>query len=305
MSHMIYTLTINPALDYRLELDRLNVGHLNKAARTYFLPGGKGINVSIVLKNLGTDSIALGYLGGFVGEAIKGYLKEKKINTEMIDVEGNTRVNLKIKSKQETEINADGPVISPMNLKKMIDKVSTLKKTDYLVMAGSIPKSVDVSFYRTLMQNTEANVIVDTTGKSLLDVLQYHPFLIKPNNHELGELFNTTLWTHEEIYEHALKLQELGARNIIVSMADKGALLILENKEMYFCDAVVGQVINPVGAGDSLVAGFIHSYLKTKDVVEAFKFACATGSASAFSEFLATEDKVKSIYSRQTIVKVK
>lgn len=303
---MIYTLTMNPALDYMVEIDKFNIGHINKISRANFRAGGKGINVSIVLKNLGTDSVALGYLAGFVGGEIKRRLTERDIKVDMFELEeGNSRVNVKIKGRQETELNGDGPQISSLYLKKLIDKISAFKETDYLIMAGSIPTSVEENIYRILMQNTKAQVIVDTTGKALLDVLQYRPFLIKPNNHELGELFNTSLWTHEEIYEHAIKLQGLGARNIIVSMADKGALLILENREMYFCDAVVGKLVNSVGAGDSVVAGFIHHYLKHKDMIEAFKFACATGSASAFDDFLATKEKVETIYKQQTIVKVK
>lgn len=302
---MIYTLTMNPALDYLVEVDKLNIGRVNKISTTNYQAGGKGINVSIVLKNLGTDSVALGYLGGFVGAAIQSHLKKMGIKEDMIHVEGNSRINVKIKSKQETELNADGPKISAVHLKQLIDKVKSFKSTDYLIMAGSIPTSVEENIYRVLMQNTKANVIVDTTGKALLDVLQYRPFLIKPNNHELGELFNTSLWGHEEIYKYALKLQDLGARNIIVSMADKGALLILENREMYFCEAVTGTVLNSVGAGDSVVAGFLHQYLKCKDILEAFKFACATGSATAFSTFLATKNKVDGIYNEQTMVKIK
>ena len=293
---MIYTVTFNPSLDYVIEVDSFTLGRVNRSKQEDMYPGGKGINVSIVLKNLGIESNALGFIAGFTGEEIENRVKEFGCNTDFIKLkDGLSRINVKLKSNEESEINGGGPIIDEESLENLYSKLDTLGQGDILVLAGSIPTSLPEDIYEKIMARLEQKdikIVVDATKDLLLNVLKYKPFLIKPNNHELGEMFNVELKSDEEIIHYAKKLQEQGAKNVLISMAGEGAILITESGEAVKSGVPKGKVKNSVGAGDSMVAGFIAGYLNDNDLKEAFKMGVATGSASAFSEWLATKDKV-------------
>ena len=296
---MIYTVTFNPALDYVIRMESLKLGTVNRSRAEAVYYGGKGINVSTVLKNIGVDSVALGFVAGFTGKEIEEGVKNMGVATDFIKLpEGMSRINVKIKAEQETEINGQGPAISMEKVEKLFEKLDRLEKGDCLVLAGTIPASLPSDIYEQIMdrlKDKEIRIVVDATKDLLLNVLKYHPFLIKPNNHELGEMFGVVLKTDEEIVEYAKKLQERGARNVLISMAGDGAILLTETKEVYKMGVPKGTVVNSVGAGDSMVAGFVASYFKEHDYLKALKFGTATGSATAFSEGLATMDKVEEL----------
>ena len=296
---MIYTVTFNPALDYVIRMESLKLGTVNRSSAEAVYYGGKGINVSTVLKNIGVDSVALGFVAGFTGKEIEEGVKNMGVATDFIKLpEGMSRINVKIKAEQETEINGQGPAISMEKVEKLFEKLDRLEKGDCLVLAGAIPASLPSDIYEQIMdrlKDKEIRIVVDATKDLLLNVLKYHPFLIKPNNHELGEMFGVVLKTDEEIVEYAKKLQERGARNVLISMAGDGAILLTETKEVYKMGVPKGTVVNSVGAGDSMVAGFVASYFKEHDYLKALKFGTATGSATAFSEGLATMDKVEEL----------
>ena len=293
---MIYTITFNPALDYIVKMDEFNLGNVNRSNNEFIYAGGKGINVSIVLNNLGVKSKALGFIAGFTGEEIERRVREFGCDTEFIKLkEGMSRINVKIKADVESEINGGGPDISSDALEELYKKLDTLTVGDILVLAGSIPKTMPTDVYERIMerlQEKDVKFIVDTTGESLLKVLKYNPFLIKPNHHELGELFGVKLNSKEEIIEYAKKLKDMGAQNVIISMAGDGAILIDSNGGVTTSNVPKGVVKNSVGAGDSMVAGFIAGYLDSEKIEDGFKLGVATGSASAFSEGLATKDYV-------------
>ena len=293
---MIYTITFNPALDYIVKMDEFNLGHVNRSNNEFVYAGGKGINVSIVLNNLEVKSKALGFIAGFTGDEIERRVREFGCDTDFIKLkEGMYRINVKIKADVESEINGGGPDISSEALEKLYAKLDTLTTGDILVLAGSIPKTMPTDIYERIMERLqEKNVrfIVDTTGESLLKVLKYNPFLIKPNHHELGELFGVKLNSKEEVIEYARKLKDMGAQNVIISMAGDGAVLIDSNGGVTTSNVPKGVVKNSVGAGDSMVAGFIAGYLNSEKIEDGFKLGVATGSASAFSEGLATKDYV-------------
>lgn len=293
---MIYTVTFNPSLDYIVGVDNFKLGVVNRTTTEHIFAGGKGINVSIVLKNLGLDSIALGFIAGFTGREIEAGVKKHGCHTDFITVDGGlSRINVKLKSQEESEINGQGPKISTGELEQLFNKLSHLKDGDILVLAGSIPSTLPEDIYEKILKDLEEKnikVIVDATKDLLLNVLKYHPFLIKPNNHELGEMFGVTLQSNEEIITYGKKLQEMGARNVLISMAGDGAIFITEDGSIYESKAPKGKVMNSVGAGDSMVAGFIAGYEKEQNLKEGFMMGIATGSASAFSTELATKDEV-------------
>ncbi len=297
---MIYTVTFNPSLDYIASCDDFVLGQTNRTTKEIIYPGGKGINVSIVLRNLGQDSTALGFLAGFTGDEIKRLILKEGIKNEMIEVNnGFSRINIKLRSKQESELNGMGPLIDDESIKKLYQKLDNLNSDDILVLAGSIPSSMPSNIYSDIMaylKDKNMKIVVDATKDLLLNVIPYKPFLIKPNNHELGELFNVELKTREEVIPYAKKLQELGARNVLVSLAGEGAVLVDENNGIHLSPAPKGKVINSVGAGDSMVAGFLYGYKTFNNYNEAFKYGVCTGSASAFSEQLAKLDEVKELY---------
>lgn len=293
---MIYTVTFNPALDYVIRMEKLNLGMVNRSSAEAIFYGGKGINVSTVLNNIGVESVALGFVAGFTGREIEEGVKTLGVKTDFIHLpEGLSRINVKIKAEQETEINGQGPQIRMEQVEGLFEKLETLQPGDCLVLAGTIPASLPADIYEQIMerlQGRDIRIVVDATKELLLNVLKYHPFLIKPNNHELGEMFHTVLKSDEEIVAYARKLQDMGAGNVLVSMAGDGAILITESNEVHKIGVPKGTVINSVGAGDSMVAGFIASYFKEHDYLKALKFGTATGSATAFSEGLATKEKV-------------
>ncbi|MDF2473564.1 MAG: fructose-phosphate kinase [Anaerocolumna sp.] len=293
---MIYTVTFNPSLDYIVQVNEFKKGIVNRTESEEILPGGKGINVSFVLKNLGIKSIALGFVAGFTGKEIESSLKVHGCVTDFIQVEqGMSRINIKLKSDVETEINGQGPNISESDLEKMFKKLEELQDGDILVLAGSISNRLPQNIYEDILErlaHKNVRVVVDATKDLLMNVLKYHPFLIKPNNHELGEMFGVTLSTKDEVIFYAKKLKEMGAVNVLISMAGEGAILVCEDGKVYDSPAPKGKVVNSVGAGDSMVAGFITGYLENGSYYEAFKMGLATGSASAFSPKLATKQEV-------------
>ena len=298
---MIYTVTFNPSLDYIVSVDDFKLGLTNRTSSELMLPGGKGINVSIVLKNLGIESTALGFMAGFTGKEIARRLEEDGVTSDFIQIEeGISRINLKLKSIDGTEINGSGPEIPKDKVEELMDRLNTMKEGDVLFLAGSIPASMPDDIYSRIMKELKDKgvmIVVDATRDLLMNVLEYHPFLIKPNNHELGEIFGVTLKTREEVVPYGRKLQEKGARNVLISMAGEGAVLIAENGEVYSSPAPKGTLVNGVGAGDSMVAGFMAGWMEKQDYEHAFHMGVATGSASAFSEYLATRPEVEEFMS--------
>lgn len=299
---MIYTVTFNPSLDYIVSVDHFKVGQVNRTKEELMFPGGKGINVSMVLKNLGYESVALGFMAGFTGNEIVRLLDERKVDSDFISVkEGISRINVKMRSDEESEINGMGPAIGHEDIQKLYSQLDKLKANDVLVLAGSIPSVMPESMYMDIMKYLEGRdirIIVDATKDLLLNVLQYHPFLIKPNNHELGEIFGVKLKTKDDVIPYARKMREKGARNVLVSMAGEGALLVTEEGRVYESMPPKGTVKNSVGAGDSMVAGFLAGYLSSEDYEKAFYMGLCTGSASAFSDNLATADEVRGLLSQ-------
>lgn len=292
---MIYTVTFNPAVDYVVKTDEIVVGAVNRACSEQIFFGGKGINVSLVLRELGIDSVALGFVAGFTGKAIEQGIAKLGIRTDFVWLDnGFSRINVKIKSGEETELNGQGPVIEKKDIDELYKKIDAISEGDTLVLAGSIPNSLPSSIYEDIMRSLEGRkvrVVVDATNELLMNVLKYKPFLIKPNNFELGEMFGVDLKTDEEIIEYAFKLKAMGASNVLVSMAKDGAILISENNQVHRCGVCSGIVKNSVGAGDSMVAGFIAG-CENGDYEYALKLGTATGGATAFSEGLATKELV-------------
>ncbi|MCM1256931.1 MAG: 1-phosphofructokinase [Roseburia sp.] len=297
---MIYTVTFNPAIDYAIGVENLETGMTNRSTFEQLLPGGKGLNVSTILNHLGMENTALGFIAGFTGAEIKRSFEAFGGKSDFIELkEGISRINVKIKSVEETEINAAGPVIDQEAVSQLIDKLNLLKAGDILILAGSIPSSMSDSLYSDIMKmlnGRDIMIAVDATKDLLLNVMPYKPFLVKPNNHELGEIFGVTLNKREEVVPYAKKLQEKGARNVLISMAGEGAVLIAENGEVYMSEAPKGEVKNSVGAGDSMVAGFIAGWCERGDYAHAFKMGLSAGSASAFSELLATKQEIEKVY---------
>ncbi|MED1467882.1 1-phosphofructokinase [Bacillus salipaludis] len=303
---MIYTLTLNPSVDYIVQLESIQLGELNRTTRETKFPGGKGINVSRVLSQLGLTSRALGFNGGFTGRYIEEYLQNEKIETDFIKVNEDTRINIKLKTGDETEINANGPRISEENFRELKEKINHLTEEDLLVLAGSIPSTMPVTTYEELVKickESKAEFVVDAEGDLLKKVLPYHPFLIKPNHHELGDLFQTTLSSCEDVIPFGKKLIDMGAKNVIVSLAGKGAVFI-NNEMALIAEVPKGVVKNSVGAGDSMVAGFLAEYQKTSSVKKAFQYSVAAGSATAFSLGLCTKDLIEELLEQVKIREV-
>lgn len=296
---MIYTVTFNPALDYVVSVENFSLNCVNRTNKEQIFYGGKGINVSIVLKELGMDSIALGFVAGFTGMQIENGVKHQGITTAFIHLkEGMSRINVKIKAKEETEINGQGPHITEEALGRLFEQLNGIKEEDVLVLAGSIPSTMPDDIYEQIMARLEGKnvrIVVDATRDLLRNVLKYQPFLIKPNNHELGEMFGVTLTTEEEIIHYAKELQKEGARNVLISMAGDGAILIDESGNAHQIGVPKGTVKNSVGAGDSMVAGFLAGYLQTKDYNHALRLGTATGSATAFSDGLAEKTLIEEL----------
>lgn len=299
---MIYTVTFNPSLDYIVSVDNFTLGMTNRTDSELMLPGGKGINVSTVLRNLGIDSTALGFAAGFTGNEIIRRLNEMGVKNDFIWIRnGYSRINLKLKNIDGTEINGQGPLMEEEKVEELVEKLEELGWSDVLFLSGSIPASMPDDMYQRIMKRLEGKgvqIVVDATGELLLKVLLYHPFLIKPNNHELGEIFSVELETREEVIPYGKKLQEMGAKNVLVSMAGEGAVLIAENGQIFQAAAPEGKLVNGVGAGDSMVAGFMAGYREKQDYEYAFCMGLAAGSASAFSENLATKQEVEAVLRR-------
>ena len=305
---MIYTITFNPALDYIVRLDHLKTGTINRTIQEYVLGGGKGINVSIVLNNLGMDTTALGFIAGFTGEEIVTQLKKFGVKEDFIRLrEGLTRINVKVKaSDEETEINGNGPEVTEAQLQELLNILSSLTTDDVVVFAGSAPSSLGNAVYKQLIAATRATgaqVVCDFEGQTLIDSLEFNPQLVKPNNHELGDIFGVTLTELPEIERYAKEILAKGAQNVIISMAGDGALLVSPNGT-YFAKPIKGQVKNSVGAGDSMVAGFTGKLATTGDVIEAFKWGVACGTATTFSDDLATADYIKETYEKVEVEKL-
>ena len=299
---MIYTVTFNPSLDYIVSVNDFQLGLTNRTDSELILPGGKGINVSTILMNLGIDSTAFGFAAGFTGEEIIREVEAMGIRSDFIKIDsGISRINLKLKNIDGTEINGSGPEISEEKIEELLRKLDILGEGDILVLAGSIPASMPADMYSTIMerlQHKNVTFIVDATKDLLINVLKYKPFLIKPNNHELGELFDVKLTTREEVIPYGKKLQKQGARNVLISMAGKGAVLVAEDGSVYEAPAPKGTLVNAVGAGDSMVAGFTAGWIEKKDYRHAFYMGVSAGSASAFSEYLATKEEIMDLYEK-------
>ena len=297
---MIYTVTFNPSLDYIVSVEDFRLGLTNRTSSELILPGGKGINVSAVLGNLGIESTALGFVAGFTGAEICKETEAAGIRSDFIQIEeGISRINLKLKSIDGTEINGQGPDISEEKVSMLMEKLDALEAEDVLVLAGSIPASMPDDIYQKIMERLKGRgvrIVVDATKDLLLNVLDYQPFLIKPNNHELGEIFGVNLSTRDEVIPYGRKMQEKGARNVLISMAGEGAVLVAEDGQVYTSPAPKGTLVNGVGAGDSMVAGFLAGWLKQRDYEYAFHMGIAAGSASAFSEYLATRSEIEAVY---------
>lgn len=297
---MIYTVTFNPSLDYIVSVEDFKPGLTNRTSSELILPGGKGLNVSMVLGNLGIENTALGFVAGFTGEEIVRRIKQMGVRSDLIPVEdGISRINVKLQSIEGTEINGCGPKIGEENVRKLIEKLDALREGDVLILAGSIPGSMPDDMYRRIMERLNGRgvmIVVDATKDLLVNVLSYHPFLIKPNNHELGEIFGVELRTREEVIPYARKMQEMGAVNVLVSMAGEGAVLAAADGSIHSAPAPGGKLVNGVGAGDSMVAGFLAGWMERKDYGHAFAMGIAAGSASAFSEKLATKEEVEAVY---------
>ena len=299
---MIYTVTFNPSLDYIVSVPNFELGKTNRTVYEQMLAGGKGINVTTVLRNLGIDSTALGFVAGFTGDELIRRMNEMGLQNDFIRIgNGFSRINLKLKDVDGTEINGMGPVIDQAGQDALMDKLKALKEGDTLVLAGSIPESMPGTIYSNILEALQGRgirFVVDATKDLLLNVLQYRPFLIKPNHHEIGEIFGVKLETRESVVPYAKKLQEMGAVNVLVSMSGMGAVLLDENGQVHALPAPKGELVNAVGAGDSMVAGFLTGWEEKHEYEHAFRMGVATGSASAFSDLLATREEVMDVYGR-------
>ncbi|HDR7866402.1 1-phosphofructokinase [Bacillus wiedmannii] len=302
---MIYTVTLNPSIDYVVQVNSFDLGAVNRAEEDMKFPGGKGINVSRVLHRLGVENVALGFTGGFTGRFIKDVLQAEGVTTNFVQVDGDSRINVKIKGQEETELNGQGPNVTNEQFEQLMKQIESMRQGDCVVLAGSVPASISTTFYEsiaTLGAEKGIRVVVDASGSALQHVIKNKPFLIKPNHHELGELFGVEISTVEDVLPFGRKLVEQGVEHVIVSMAGDGALLFTA-EGIYEATVPKGVVINSVGAGDSLVAGFVGKYEQTKDIEKAFQYGVATGSATAFSADLCEKEKVEELLSQVIVTK--
>lgn len=299
---MIFTVTFNPSLDYIVRVDEMRLGTINRTNYEQLLPGGKGINVSIVLGNLGHPSRALGFSAGVTGVALEKLLADAGVDADLVHVkEGFTRINAKVKAVEETELNGQGPRIAPEDVDALFSKLDVLGQDDTLVISGSVPNTLPSDMYEQVMERLaghDVRIVVDAERDLLTRVLPYRPFLVKPNNHELGDIFGVTLKTRDEVVPYARRMQEMGAQNVLVSMAGEGGVLVAADGQVYQSPAAKGTVVNSVGAGDSCVAGFLAGLMETGSYQTAFRMGLAAGSASAFSDHLATRSEVEDLMSR-------
>ena len=299
---MIFTVTFNPSLDYIVRVDEMRLGTINRTNYEQLLPGGKGINVSIVLGNLGHPSRALGFSAGVTGAALEKLLADSGVDADLVHVKaGFTRINAKVKAVEETEINGQGPRIAPEDVDALFSKLDILGQDDTLVISGSVPNTLPSDMYEQVMERLAGRgvrIVVDAERDLLTRVLSYRPFLVKPNNHELGDIFGVALKTRDEVVPYALRMQEMGAQNVLVSMAGEGGVLVAADGKVYQSPAAQGTVVNSVGAGDSCVAGFLAGLMETGSYQTAFRMGLAAGSASAFSDHLATRPEVEDLMSR-------
>lgn len=297
---MVYTVTLNPTLDYYMNVEKLRYDDINRSHEETLCYGGKGINVSVILTRLGIENKALGFVAGFTGKKLEEMLEGDGIKCDFNTLEsGNTRINVKIKSDVELDINAQGPGISHDDIESLMEKLDGIKEGDFLVLAGSVPKTLPRDIYETMLKRLDGkgiNCVVDTTGELLLNVLKYKPFLIKPNHHELGDLFGKVVETDEEVEYYARKLQSLGARNVLVSRSKKGAFLLDEDGVAYTIGNADGKLVNSVGCGDSMVAGFVAGYIQQQKYSHALILGSACGNATAFSEELAERQEIERVY---------
>lgn len=303
---MIYTVTLNPSIDYIVRLDKVLIGSVNRMDSDDKFAGGKGINVSRVLKRLGIENTATGFIGGFTGKFITDILEEEGISSHFVEVEQDTRINVKIKADAETEINGPGPEISSQKLEELEKFLSSLTSGDTVVFAGSSPKNLGNVVYKKLIgltRKTGAQVVCDFEGQTLLDSLEFEPLLVKPNNHELGDIFGVKLESLDQIESYARQILDKGAQHVIISMAGDGALLVTRDGA-YFAKPIKGNVKNSVGAGDSMVAGFTGEFVRSGDVIQAFKWGVACGTATTFSDDLATAEYIKEIYEEVEVEKI-
>lgn len=303
---MIYTMTLNPSIDYIVRVDSLEIGSVNRMTSDNKFPGGKGINVSRILKRIDAQSTALGFLGGFTGKFIEDCLNEEEISTNFTTIQSDTRINIKLKAGEETEINGQGPVLTDEEISELKASLSKVGKGDIVVLAGSLPAGLSQGFYQELIEiikDKEADFVIDTTGADLLAALPKKPLLVKPNNHELAELYNTTFSGLDDIITYGKKMLADGAQNVIISMAGDGALLFTQDG-VYQTNVLKRELKNSVGAGDSMIAGFIGEYSKTKDPVESFKWGVACGSATAFSDDLSTGEFIQELLPEVNITKL-
>lgn len=313
---MIYTITFNPALDYTVQVEEFEIGKINRTKSESILAGGKGLNVSIILKRLGIENTALSFIAGFTGKELERKIQQYNIKTEFIETaKGYTRINVKISSlekksliqKGETALNGNGPEITQENIEELLKKIKKINSNDMAILSGNVPKCINEDIYEIICKELNENnvkFVVDASQKLLMNCLKYKPFFIKPNKDELEETFNTKIKTKKEIIIYAKKLQEKGAQNVLISLGGDGAILLTEKNEVYYSNTPKGQVINTVGAGDSMVAGFVAGYLKKKDYKEALKLGIASGSATAFSAGLAMNEEINGLLKQITIEKI-
>lgn len=300
---MVYTVTLNPAVDYAVGVENYRVGEVNRTSYENITAGGKGINVSAILTRLGTETTALGFCGGFTGKMLLQMLDDMEVNNDFIYVpDGTTRINIKLNADSaETEINGMGCNIDPESMERLYHRLDNLKSGDFLVLAGSVPKSLPSDIYVSIAERVQkcgVNTVIDATGDLLVRSLELKPFLVKPNNFELGEIFGVKIDSREKALVYAKELQKMGALNVLVSLAGEGAVLVCSNGETFSSSAPSGKVQNSVGAGDSMVGGFIHGYMKSGSFSEAFRFGIASGSATAFSKTLAQKDEIMNIFQK-------